>query len=117
MKRKKQKKTNELEVGFKKLTNFTSESLNKVYKNYKNKQKIKDKNELKLREEQIKKGQKKIGLKEKEQSKNQNEIKLKEQELGIKDQELSFKEKEQSKKHDKIKIAKQELELKEQELE
>jgi hypothetical protein len=40
MKKKNKKKSNELKVGFKKLTNFTSKSINKVYKNFKKKQKI-----------------------------------------------------------------------------
>ena len=62
MKKKKQKKSSEIKVGLKKLTNFTSKSINNVYKNFKKKQKIKDKNELKLREEQIKKEKKKIEL-------------------------------------------------------
>ena len=45
MKKKKQKKSSEIKVGLKKLTNFTSKSINNVYKNFKKKQKIKDKNE------------------------------------------------------------------------
>ena len=59
MKKKKQKKSNELKVGIKKLTNYTSVTINKVYKNFKKKQKIKEKSELKFREEQVKKEQKK----------------------------------------------------------
>ena len=59
MVKKTKKKSNELKAGFKKLTNFTSKSINKVYKNFKKKQKIQEKNELKLREEQVKKDQKK----------------------------------------------------------
>ena len=39
MKKKKSKKSNEIKVGLKKLTNFTSKSLNKVYKNFKKKTK------------------------------------------------------------------------------
>ena len=39
IKKKKQKPTNELKLGFKKITNFTSQSINKVYKNYKKKKK------------------------------------------------------------------------------
>ena len=66
MKRKNQKSANELEVSLKKLTNYTSQSINKVYKKFKKKQKVKIKNELKLREEQIKKEQKKLELKEQE---------------------------------------------------
>ena len=65
MKKKKQKRHNELKVGFKKLTNFTSKSINKVYKNFKKKQKVEEKNELKLREEQVKKEQKKNRIKDK----------------------------------------------------
>ena len=38
--------------------------LNKVYEDFKNKQKIKEKKELKFREEQIKKEQEKLRLKE-----------------------------------------------------
>ena len=48
-------KNNEIKLGLQKLTNFTSQSINKVYKNFKKKQKIAEKNELKLREEHIKK--------------------------------------------------------------
>ena len=47
------KKSAELKLGLKKITNFTSQSINKVYKNFKKKQKIEEKNELKFREEQI----------------------------------------------------------------
>ena len=63
--KKKKEKPNEIKVGFKKLTNFTSKSINKVYKNYKKKQKIEQKNELRFKEEQVKKEQKKIELKKK----------------------------------------------------
>ena len=65
--KKKQKRSTELKLGLKKITNFTSQSINKVYKNFKKKQKIEEKNELKIREEQVKKEQKKIELKIKEQ--------------------------------------------------
>ena len=41
MKRKNQKSANELEVNLKKLTNFTSQSINKVYKNFKKNKKLK----------------------------------------------------------------------------
>ena len=58
------KETNELETGLYKLANFTSHSINKVYKGFKNKQKINEKKELKFKEEQNKKEQKKIELKE-----------------------------------------------------
>ena len=44
--KKKQKKPNELKVGIKKLTNFTSKSINKVYENFKKNQKIKDKKDF-----------------------------------------------------------------------
>ena len=57
---KNKKKPIELKLGIKKITNFTSQSFNKVYKNFKKKQKIEEKNELKLREEQLKKEKKKI---------------------------------------------------------
>ena len=53
------KQPKELKLSFKKITNFTSQSINKVYKNFKKKQKIEEKNELKLREELVKKEQKK----------------------------------------------------------
>ena len=46
-KKKNKKKPNELKIGLKKLTNFTSHSINKVYKNFKKKQKIEEKKELK----------------------------------------------------------------------
>ena len=59
IKKKKQKRPNELKLGLKKITNFTSQSINKVYKNFKKKKKIEEKNELKVREEQVKKEQKK----------------------------------------------------------
>ena len=65
MKKNKKKKSNELKLGIKKLTNFTSDSINKVYKNFKKKQKIAEKNELKLREEQVKKEKKKNRIKNK----------------------------------------------------
>ena len=51
----KQKQPNEFKAGLQKLTKFTSHSINKVYKNFKKKQKIEEKNELKLREELVKK--------------------------------------------------------------
>ena len=57
--KKNQKRPIELKLGLKKITNFTSRSINKVYKNFKKKQKIEEKNELKFREEQVKKEQKK----------------------------------------------------------
>ena len=61
MKKKKiKKRSTELKLGLKKITNFTSKSINKVYKNFKKKQKIEEKNELRLREEHVKKEQKKI---------------------------------------------------------
>ncbi len=60
MKKNKQRKPSELKLGLNKLTNFTSRSINNVYKNFKKNQKIKEKNELRLREEQIKKGQRRI---------------------------------------------------------
>ena len=85
MRKKKQTKSNELKVGLKKLTNFTSDSINKVYKNFKKKQKVKEKNELRFREEQVKKEQKKIQFKIKEQSKKDDEIKTKEQDLRLRD--------------------------------
>jgi hypothetical protein len=59
MKKKNKKKNNDLKLGLQKLTDFTSQSINKVYKNFKKKQKIQEKNELKLREEMVKKEQKK----------------------------------------------------------
>ena len=65
MKKKKQKRQNEIKVGLQKLTNFTSQSINKVYKNFKKKQKIAEKNELKFRDEQVKKEQKKNSIKDK----------------------------------------------------
>ena len=65
MKKKKSKKSNELKVGLKKLTTFTSQSINKVYKNFKKKQKIEEKNELRFREETVKKEQKKNRIKDK----------------------------------------------------
>jgi hypothetical protein len=37
---KKKKKNNELKLGLKKLTSFTSQSINKVYKNFKKRQKV-----------------------------------------------------------------------------
>jgi hypothetical protein len=40
VKKNNQKKSNELKISLKKLTNFTSKSINKVYKNFKKKQKI-----------------------------------------------------------------------------
>ena len=57
-KKKDQRIPNELELGIHKLANFTSKSLNRAYKDFKNKQKKKEKKELKLREEQIKKNKK-----------------------------------------------------------
>ena len=54
-KKKNQRIPNELEVGIHKLADFTSKSLNRAYKGFKNKQKKKEKKELKLREEQIRK--------------------------------------------------------------
>ena len=77
MKKKKQKKHSDIKLGLQKITNFTSQSINKVYKNFKKKQKIAEKNELRSREEQVKKEQKKIELKIKEQlkkKKNQKNI-------------------------------------------
>ena len=59
IKKKKLKKPTELKIDLKKITNFTSRSINKVYKNFKKKQKIEEKNELKFREEEVKKEQKK----------------------------------------------------------
>ena len=53
--KKNHKRPIELKLGLKKITNFTSRSINKVYKNFKKKQKIEEKNELKSREEQVKK--------------------------------------------------------------
>ena len=41
------KRPMEFKLGLKKITNFTSQSINKVYKNFKKKQKIEEKNELK----------------------------------------------------------------------
>ena len=41
----------ELKIGLKKITNFTSQSIHKVYKNFKKKKKIEGKNKLKIREE------------------------------------------------------------------
>ena len=58
MKKKIKKKPNEIKLGLKKITNFTSKSINKVYKNFKKKQKIEEKNELRFREEQLKKKKK-----------------------------------------------------------
>ena len=43
IKKKKQKRPNELKLGLKKITNFTSQSINKVYKNFKKKKKLKKK--------------------------------------------------------------------------
>ena len=104
MKKKKiKKRSTELKLGLKKITNFTSKSINKVYKNFKKKQKIEEKNELRLREEQVKKEQKKIELKIKEQSKRDDEIKTKEQELRLKERELESKDKEQLTNYDEIK--------------
>ena len=37
--KKKQKRSTELKLGLKKITNFTSQSINKVYKNFKKKTK------------------------------------------------------------------------------
>ena len=65
MKKNKLKRSNELKLGLKKITNFTSKSINKVYKNFKKKQKIEEKNELRLKEEQIKKEKKKDRIKNK----------------------------------------------------
>ena len=39
-KKKNQKPTNELKLGLKKITNFTSQSINKVYKNFKKKKRL-----------------------------------------------------------------------------
>jgi len=103
MKKKNKKKPNELKAGFKKLTNFTSKSINKVYKNFKKKQKIEEKNELRFREELVKKEQKKIELKIKEQSKRDDEIKTKEQELKQRERESEFKNKEQLTEEDALK--------------
>ena len=61
--KKNQKRPIELKLSLKKITNFTSRSINKVYKNFKKKQKIEEKNELKFREEQVKKEQKKNRIK------------------------------------------------------
>ena len=94
IKNNKQKKPNELKLGLKKITNFTSRSINKVYKNFKKKQKIEEKNELKFREEQIKKEQKKTELKIKEQSKRDDEIKIKEHDLKLREREFESKDKE-----------------------
>ena len=65
MKKKKQKKHNEIKLRLQKITNFTTQSFNTVYKNFKKKQKIAEKNELKFREEQVKKEQKKNRIKNK----------------------------------------------------
>ena len=91
MKKKNKKKNNDLKLGLQKLTDFTSQSINKVYKNFKKKQKIQEKNELKLREEMVKKEQKKIELKIKEQSKRDNEIKKKKMSLNQENKNLNRK--------------------------
>ena len=57
--KKNQKRPIELKISLKKISNFTSRSINKVYKNFKKKKKIEEKNELKFREEQVKKEEKK----------------------------------------------------------
>ena len=55
MKKKKRKnKTKKLEISFHKIANFTSKSLSKAYEDFK----IKEKKELKLREERIVKNKK-----------------------------------------------------------
>ena len=81
MKKKNYKLLSEIKLGLQKITNLTSRWINKIYKNFKKKQKIQEKNELKSREEQVKKEQKKIELKIKEQFKRDDEIKTKEQEI------------------------------------
>ena len=101
--KKNKKRPIELRLGLKKITNFTARSINKVYKNFKKKQKIEEKNELKFREEQVKKEQKKIELKIKEQSRRDNEIKIKEQDLKLREREFESKEKEHSTKNEKLK--------------
>ena len=58
MKKKKQKKPNEIKLRKQKITNFTTQSFNTVYKNFKKKQKTEEKNELKFREEQVKRTKK-----------------------------------------------------------
>ena len=112
IKKNNQKRSNKLKLDFKKITNFTSQLINKGYKNFKKKKKIEEKNELKLREEQVKKEQKRIELKIKEQSKGDDEIKTKEHELKLKERELESKDKEQSTEDDEIKTKKTKTRIK-----
>jgi hypothetical protein len=117
LKKKKQKKHNEIKLRLQKITNFTTQSFNTVYKNFKKKQKIAEKNELKFREEQVKKEQKKIELKIKEQLKRDDEIKIKEQDVRLIERELESKDKEQSVKDDEIKTEEEKLKFREQKIE
>ena len=118
-KRKKVRKKKEVN-GLKKIAKLTSLSIKSAYEGYKKSQKVKkreiarlekisQKKELRIREEQIKKNQEKILLKEEEQRLQDKEREIKENELIKKDNELSNKEHE-------IKLKIEELKLKEKDI-
>ena len=83
-KKKLKKKYKKTETGFEKLAQVTTNSLNKVYTDFK----IKEKKELKIKEEQVKKEQEKIISKDRELRKKEEEIKLKDETQKLRDKEI-----------------------------
>ena len=65
MKKKKPKQSKELKLSFKKITNFTSQSINKVYKNFKKKTKDWRKKWIKIKRRASQEGTKKDRIKNK----------------------------------------------------
>ena len=78
--------------------------LNKVYEDFKIRQKNNDKKEIKLKEELIKKNQEKIKLIEKEQRLIKKKQDQKEDDLKIREKELDLKELNQEKIYNEQKL-------------
>ena len=76
--------------------------LNRVFEDFKNRQKIKEKKELKAINEQIKKDQEKIKFKEKEQKIKEEEQRRKEESLKRKDDEIKLKDKDQKRENEEL---------------
>ena len=70
--------------------NKTTSIFNKMYEDFKNNQKIKEKKELKIREDQIKKDLDKIKVKDRDIRTKEEDLKKKEDILKVKDNDLKL---------------------------
>ena len=83
--------------------------LSRVYEDFKNNQKNREKKEIKFREEQLEKNQEKLKLKERELKLKDKECLKRDEELKLKEEKLKHLEKEQKQKEDILRLKEKEF--------